>query len=65
MLFSPLRLYSATSLAPTLATPFQLIHIFVELEFSSTDVTTDKKSSAILIYSNKDKGIYTENENVD
>ncbi len=33
---------------------------FVQLCFSSNGVTTDKKSSSILIYPNKDTGIYTE-----
>ncbi len=35
------------------------------LGFSSDRVTTDKKSSSIPIYYNKDTGIYTENNGVD
>ncbi len=34
---------------------------FIKLGFSSIGVTTDKKSSKILIYSNKGNSIYTEN----
>jgi len=40
------------------------IKIFIKLGFSSNRVMTDKKSSTLLIYSNKGGEIYTENENV-
>jgi len=41
------------------------ICIFAQLDFSLDGVTTDKKSSSILIYWNKDSDIYTENDGVD
>jgi len=38
--------------------------ILVQLGFSSDKVTTDKKSSSILIYANKDTEIYIENNGI-
>ncbi len=38
--------------------------ILVQLGFSLDRVTTDKNSSSILIYTNKDTEIYTENNGV-
>ncbi len=39
--------------------------VFVKLSFSSNGVMTDKKSSTILIYKNRDTNIYTEKVGVD
>ncbi len=44
---------------------FKETTIFVQLDFSSTAVVTDKKSSWILIYLNSDTDIYTENDGRD
>jgi hypothetical protein len=41
------------------------IYIFVQLGFSSFRVTTDKKSSTILIYQNEDTNVCTENDGID
>ncbi len=38
--------------------------LFVQLGISSDRVMTDKKSSSILIYQNKDTGIHTEDNGV-
>ncbi len=41
------------------------VKVFVKLGFSSNGVMTDKKSSTILIYKNRDTNIYTEKVGID